>query len=164
MLRSTALAPIALALVGLAACGSDPAPAATPDATPADVPVASDAAPDAVEPDAAPTPDVAPTPDAAPDVPEPPIMSSSCDLLAAGTVTDFMVDGAPRRRACGPGSTWSARPGARGPSSSRSPPRRRRPPRSGRGAQGTTGPRPGISLIALRSEMAPPQLPQRIAW
>ena len=113
MLRSTALAPIALALVGLAACGSDPVPAAAPDAAPADAATPDAAEPDAAEPDAAATPDVAPTPDAAPDVPEPPIMSSSCDLLEAGTVTDFMVDGAPRSflltlptGATAPGGRW----------------------------------------------------------
>jgi len=113
MLRSNALAPFALALVGLAACGSDPAPTATPDAA-ADTAVTPDAA---VEPDAAPdaavAPDVTPTPDAAPDVPEPPVVSSSCDLLAAGTVSGFMVDDMARSfiltlptGATAPGGRW----------------------------------------------------------
>jgi len=113
MLRCTALAPIALALIGLSACGGATVPAATPDAAPADVAATPDAAPDAAEPDVALAPDVAAAPDAAPDVPEPPIMSSSCDLLAAGTVTDFMVDGAPRSfiltlptGATAPGGRW----------------------------------------------------------
>jgi predicted esterase len=87
-----------LALLFVAGCGTDPAsPSVTPDAATdartVDAPATADSGPA----DAAQTPDAS-TADAAPppDVMEPPLMAGSCDMVHAGTVTGFMVDGADR--------------------------------------------------------------------
>lgn len=108
MLRPNVTALTLLALAGLAACGSEttnvapdatPTPDAAPDVAAPDAEPPADAAPDATPtPDAEPPADVAPAPDADPpaDVPEPPPDTSPCDMVAAGTVSGFMVDGMAR--------------------------------------------------------------------